>query len=252
MPREGNLRNQVCSNQTSPTPISRPLDVLSGLHRPIVEAAGQFRFLAQNIRPEEHRRFRQGLRAEDMLLRVLSVWPPKIGLRRRGACIAARRLHQRVFACLAAIALANAPDSDLRFSGSAYLANVPLAVSCLGNVIAIGMERVNTHCRAKIRNASANDVPSSKNNCSASCFSAESIRNCMTVDFVVSMSNLFLLVFAYNYTTIVMQMQGAVECCVSPATRIGYIKARVPLPEPEPYVDTARQSNHWLKCLFRS
>ena len=120
-------------------------------------------------------------------------------------------LRRRVFACLASIALANAPDSNLRFSGSAYLANAPQALSCLGNVIAIGMECVKTHCRAKMRSASANDVPSSRNSCSASCLSAEFIRNCITVDFVASMSNSSLFDFAYNYTTNVLQMQGGIE-----------------------------------------
>ena len=211
MLQEGNLRNQVCSSQTTPRPISRRQDAQFAFHLPVVEAARRVQFVVQNIRLAEHTRFPQELRAEDMHHHVSSALLPETGFRRRVACSAARHSHQRVFACLASIALANAPDSNLRFSGSAYLANAPLALSCLGNVIAIGMECVKTHCRAKMRSASANDVPSSRNSCSASCLSAEFIRNCITVDFVASMSNPFLCDPAYNYTTNVLQMQGGIE-----------------------------------------
>ena len=79
---------------------------------------------------------------------------------------------------------------------------------CCGNEMEIGMERVKTHCRANMRRASANEVPSSRKRISASCFSSVSIRNCMTVDFVATIDNKTSLLDDCNYTTSVLQMQG--------------------------------------------
>ena len=149
---------------------------------------GQKCFLSvSNRRHEGHRQLPQGLPAGEKRLLVSSALRLRFGMDRRAACSATRRLHQREFACLVSIARANAPVSSLRFAGSAYCAKAPLADGCCGKVMALGSERVRTHCRAKMRNASANDVPSSLKRDSASRFSSESIRNCMTVDFVASM-----------------------------------------------------------------
>ena len=68
--------------------------------------------------------------------------------------------------------------------------------------MAMGMERVKTHCRAKMRNASAKEVPSLRKSSSASFFSSASMRNCITADFVASMENSFL---ALTHT-IILQM----------------------------------------------
>ena len=144
---------------------------------------------------------------------------PRTAHRRRGACIAARHLRQRAFACLASIARAKAPFSSLRLAGSAYCANAPLAVSCRGMAMVMGMERVKTHCRANMRSASANDVPSSRKSISASFFSSLSMRNCMMVDFVASIDKSLSWSFAHNYATSVLQMQEWCPMHIVPCSR---------------------------------
>ena len=207
MPQEDNQQNQAWLHQTSPMPFQGLRDAQIELHSQAPATLMPVPRAALNKLPKEHRPLPQELRGEGTRLHASSVLLLDTMLRHRGGCSAARHLRQRAFACLASIARAKAPFSSLRLAGSAYCANAPLAVSRRGMAMEIGMERVKTHCRAKMRSASANDVPSSRKSISASFFSSVSMRNCMTVDFVASIDNSLLWSFAHNYTTSVVQMQ---------------------------------------------
>ena len=209
MPQADNRQNQVLSCQKLIMPSSGHPGVLFEVHPPETVILKRVLRVAQNTRQEEHIRLQQGLQAEDMRRRVLTVRQSGKVFRHREAYTATRRLRQRAFSCLAFMARAKAPLSSLRFSGSAYLANAPLAVARCGNEMEIGMDLVKTHCRANMRRASANEVPSSRKRISASCFSSVSIRNCMTVDFADIINNKTSLLDDCNYTTPVIQVQDA-------------------------------------------